>query len=379
MSSYRFLEEALEQSKAKNTYRQLSTFPHLIDFTSNDYLGFAQSLELHSEIFDRIKSVKTLGATGSRLLTGHSKQYEDLEILIAKYHKAENALIFNTGYTANLGLISTIATVQDRILHDFHIHASIHDGIRLSKAKSFPFRHNDLYHLEQRLATPWAGRTFVCVESVYSLIGSIAPLQKIQELCEHYEAFLIVDEAHAIGIFGNYGEGLTTHLGLQNKVFATLYTFGKALGVHGAAITCSTILKNYLINFCRPFIYTTALPSSALIAIKAAYKHNEISSSLRKYLTNLISFFRKQAIKLDVPLQKVNENSQIQSICIPGTSRVRDVALQLRSFNFDVRPILSPTVKQKQELLRICLHTFNTKEEISQLLSIISKALTLCV
>ena len=378
MSFQCFLKDSLEKRKENNTYRKLISLPNLKDFTSNDYLGFARSQELCTAILQKCASTSSLGATGSRLLTGHSQYYEDLECSIAQTHHAENALIFNSGYTANLGLLSTIASPEDRFIHDLYIHASMHDGIRLSKARSFPFRHNDIHHLQQRLETPYSGRTFVCVESVYSLHGSVAPLIEIQELCERYEAQLIVDEAHALGIFGDHGEGLVTMLGLQDKVLATLYTFGKALGMHGAAIACSTTLKHYLINFCRPFIYTTALPSSSLISIDLAYQHNYDAVELRKHLSYLISFFRQQAEELGISLPKGNALSPIQSICIPRASRIRQVSQYLQESGFDVRPILSPTVRQNQELLRICIHTFNTEEEISQVLLLISQALS-CV
>ncbi|ANH78835.1 aminotransferase class I/II-fold pyridoxal phosphate-dependent enzyme [Candidatus Chlamydia sanziniae] len=371
-----FLIDALEKRRTLNTLRSLTTTHHLIDFTSNDYLGFASSPALQTDILNAFMSTRTtVGATGSRLLTGHSQQYEDLEQKIADYHGMESSLIFNTGYTANLGLLYALATPQDRVLHDIHIHASIYDGIRLSKAKSFPFKHNNMQHLQQRLAVPYSGRTFVCVESVYSLHGSLAPLDTICELCETYSAALIVDEAHAVGVFGEQGEGLVSSLGLQDRVLATLYTFSKALGTHGAAIAGSALLKEYLINFCRPFIYTTAQPAHALTAIDIAYTHNKRASSHRKYLTHLIDYFRKQACDQHIQLLKDNAATPIQSICVCGSARVRNIANKLQQEGYNVRPIVSPTVKQKQELLRICLHTFNTETEIQQLFNILTQVL----
>ncbi|WP_100934101.1 aminotransferase class I/II-fold pyridoxal phosphate-dependent enzyme [Candidatus Chlamydia corallus] len=363
MSCQQFLIEALAECKSKHTHRSLTLNSHLIDFTSNDYLGFASSPELRKEYGTKLREIEFLGATGSRLLTGHSRLCQRIEEQIAAYHGFESCLIFNTGYTANLGLLYALATYQDRILHDLYIHASIYDGTRLSKAQSFPFNHNDLHHLEKRLAIPHPGRTFVCVESVYSLHGSVAPLKAISELCEKYSAYLIVDEAHAIGVFGEQGEGLVSALGLQDKVLATVYTFGKALGTHGAAVAGSSILKDYLINFCRPFIYTTAQPPHALTAIELAYEHNKRASNQRNHLAELIHHFRSGAQKLGIQLMKDNETTPIQSICVSGSNLARLTALQIQKSGYDVRPIVSPTVKQKEELLRICLHAFNTKNE----------------
>ncbi|SPN74148.1 8-amino-7-oxononanoate synthase,8-amino-7-oxononanoate synthase,7-keto-8-aminopelargonate synthetase and related enzymes,8-amino-7-oxononanoate synthase,Aminotransferase class I and II [Chlamydia serpentis] len=368
MSCQQFLIEGLAQCKSKHIHRSLTINSHLIDFTSNDYLGFASSPELRREYILKLSEIETLGATGSRLLTGHSELCQNIEEKLALYHNFENCLIFNTGYTANLGLLYALAKPQDRILHDLYIHASIYDGIRLSRAKSFPFYHNNLKHLERRLASPHPGKTFVCVESVYSLHGSIAPLKAISELCEKYSAFLIVDEAHAIGVFGEQGEGLVSSLGLQNKVLATVYAFGKALGTHGAAIAGSSVLKDYLINFCRPFIYTTAQPPHALTAIDLAYEHNKLASSQRNHLYELIRYFRRGAQELSFQLMEDNETTPIQSICISGSNHVRQIALKIQELGCDVRPIVSPTVRQKEELLRICLHAFNTKNEVDLLL-----------
>ncbi|WP_375793107.1 pyridoxal phosphate-dependent aminotransferase family protein [Chlamydia sp. 12-01] len=363
------LTERLEKQKYRNTYRTLKTTSATIDFTSNDYLGFARSLELKQAFSDTLDHAHSLGSTGSRLLTGQSLLADRVEQYIAAYHDREGALIFNSGYTANLGLVSALASQDDRVIHDIHIHASIHDGIRLSRAQGIPFRHNDVDHLEKRLLQPHCGQTFVCVESVYSLHGSVAPLKTICELCKKYSAHLIVDEAHSIGVFGNKGEGLVAALGLQNDVTATVYTFGKALGIHGAAVMGSSVLKDYLINFSRPFIYTTALPPHAFTMINLAYQYNETAVDLRENLQKLIAYFRENAQHMQLPILQDNINTPIQPLHIPGSKQVRAAASELQNSGFDVRPIVSPTVKQKEELLRICLHAFNTKNEITELLN----------
>lgn len=207
---------------------------------------------------------------GSRLLSGNTAFAEELEKYIAQYHHAEAALLFNSGYNANLGLFSALGRKGDTILYDELIHASVHDGMRLSKAECKPFAHNNTVQLKQLLKETTAP-VFVAVKSVYSMDGDFAPLKEIGALCKKYNASLIVDEAHATGIFGEKGKGLVTELGLENEVFARLITYGKAMGCHGAAVVGSTLLKNYLTNFARSFIYTTAAPLTNLYAIKSAY------------------------------------------------------------------------------------------------------------
>ena len=284
----KLLLNKLTRRKEDGLVRQLFPQSNLIDFSSNDYLGFAKS----KDVFDLSKnevskvashSLPFNGSTGSRLLTGNSSYAEDLEKFIANYHKAEAGLIFNSGYSANIGLISSVAGKDDVIFYDELSHASIYDGVRLSKAGSFPFRHNDLSHLEERLMFFKASHKkdsscFVIVESVYSMDGDFAPLKEIAFLCDKYQADLIVDEAHATGIFGEKGEGRVVELGLEEKVFARVHTFGKALGCHGAIVLGSDTLRSYLINYARSFIYTTALPLHSLATIKCVYLFLEKST-----------------------------------------------------------------------------------------------------
>ncbi|HCW08412.1 MAG TPA: 8-amino-7-oxononanoate synthase, partial [Cytophagales bacterium] len=194
-----------------------------IDFASNDYLGFAQHPELTVHGNPSLKS----GATGSRLISGNSMEAEEAEKTIARFHRAEAALIFNSGYAANVGLCSCIASKDDTFISDELIHASMIDGIRMSFASKLKFKHNDVDDLENKL-TKATGNKFVAIESLYSMDGDEAPLKKIIEVCEKHSAQLIVDEAHAVGVFGAHGEGLVNHYQLEDKVFACVYTFGKA-------------------------------------------------------------------------------------------------------------------------------------------------------
>jgi 8-amino-7-oxononanoate synthase len=361
------LSSILKIRKERNALRRLSLAEKRTDFSSNDYLGFARSAALHDVVIKKETALKTSnGSGGSRLLTGNSKLAEDLEKYLAKKHKAEAALIFNSGYDANVGLLSCLPAKEDTIMYDELVHASIHDGIRLSRATSFPFRHNNMAHLEERLKAA-SCNLFVVVESIYSMDGDSCPLKQMVTLCNKYNAHLIVDEAHATGVFGM---GLVQQLHLENKVFARIHTFGKALGCHGAVVVGSKILKEYLINYARSFIYTTALPRQSLLTIECAYGLLDKSKDIAKRLHDNISYFRK---KVKGRTGWMISESAIQSLVVPGNSKIKKLANTIQAKDIDVRPILSPTVPKGKERIRICLHAYNTAAEIDTLLGIIDK------
>ena len=289
------LRLSLDERKSKHSLRSLTVSKGLVDFCSNDYLGFSRSEILREKIQQAEKENPSdrTGSTGSRLISGNTRFCEEIENRIAKFHHAEAGLIFNSGYDANLGIFSSVPERNDTILYDQLVHASIRDGIRLSYAHAFSFKHNDLEDLGRRLKVA-TGNIFVAVESIYSMDGDCAPLVEMSELCRQYGANLIVDEAHASGVFGRCGEGKVVELGLENQVFARLHTFGKALGCHGAIVVGSETLRSYLVNFARSFIYTTALPFHSLLSISCAY---DLLASKDEELTKLkskISYFKDQ-------------------------------------------------------------------------------------
>ena len=371
-SSEKYLNETLDKRRNEGSFRTLKVLHDLVDFCSNDYLGFSTTGELHARILEfNQKQPKQIaeGSTGSRLISGNSAVTESLEEFIASYHDAEAALIFNSGYDANVGLFSSIPKRGDTIFYDELVHASIRDGIRLSYAKAYSFRHNDVEHLKElfKLAN---GNVYIAVESVYSMDGDIAPLKDISILCEEKNANLIVDEAHATGVFGQMGKGCVAEKFLEKKVFARVHTYGKALGTHGAAVIGSKLLKDFLINFARSFIYTTALPYHSLIAIRCAYALLSESEEANQSLHKNIKLFNDLISKNT----KYNGSlSPIQSIIIPGNKKVIELAKAIQVKGFDVRPILSPTVPEGKERLRICIHSFNEEIEISALAEIIKK------
>ncbi|HEY0743905.1 MAG TPA: pyridoxal phosphate-dependent aminotransferase family protein [Chryseosolibacter sp.] len=363
----KYLFQQLSAREEKGILRRLKiTNPALVDFTSNDYLGLAQSEELRSRIDARVEALQPKnGATGSRLLSGNSVLYEQLENDLKTIFDAESCLVFNSGYSANLGVLASIPSRNDTIIYDELCHASIRDGVRLSLATKYSFRHNDLNDLEKKIRQS-KGNIVIAIESIYSMDGDYAPLQEIVNLSEKYGCSIILDEAHSTGVMGLNGSGLATSLNLQDKIAIRIYTFGKAMGAHGACIAGSKNLINYLVNFSRPFIYTTALPDHAIIGLQEAFKFLQIGQQLQTTLHHKIEVF-KRSIKTS------SSPTAIQTVITGSVEKTRQTSALLLESGFDVRPIFSPTVPEGTERLRICLHTFNTDEEISTLANQINK------
>ena len=357
-----FLHKKIALRKEQNAYRQLRFATTAIDFCSNDYLGIATNDLLHTAV----QHHKT-GSTGSRLLTGNNELIEKTEALIASFHDAAAGLIFNSGYDANTGLLSCVPQRGDTVLYDYLSHASIGDGLRLGLAQSFSFLHNDINDLAKKMVAA-KGNVFVVTESVFSMDGDMAPLKEIAALCRQHNAYLIVDEAHATGVTGNKGEGLVQYLGLQQQCFARIHTFGKALGCHGAVVLGSTALCDYLVNFSRAFIYTTALPPVSIAAIAGAYDVFPLLHNERAHLQNLIDLFQSATTRF----KKLHSITPIQSVIIPGNAAVKAAAERCWQNNLDVRAILYPTVPKESERLRIVLHSFNTKDDLNRLIAVLS-------
>ena len=359
-----FLLKKLNERKQQDAYRQLRLPAGNTDFCSNDYLGIATHDLISKYLQKHAGQALSSGSTGSRLLTGNYSLIEETEKQVAAFHGAPCGLLYNSGYDANIGLMSCVPQRGDTILYDYLIHASLRDGIRLSFAQAFSFSHNDPDDLQKKIETA-GGQIFVVTESVFSMDGDMAPLQELAHICKRYQAHLVVDEAHATGVAGEKGAGLVQELKLQDACFARIHTFGKACGAHGAVVLGSDTLRNYLINFSRPFMYTTALPAASVSAIRASYELFPSMYDERRHLSQLISLF--QATQL--PYKLLVSQTPIQGIVIPGNSKVKQAAAMLQKNGFDVRPILYPTVPRGEERLRIVLHSFNTVEDVQALLS----------
>jgi len=370
------LQQKLNQREANHSLRKLPSSNSLIDFASNDYIGFAKNEAIfhqtHQLLLD--KNIKVNGATGSRLLSGNHALYNKTEDFIAQFHRAESALIFNSGYDANIGFFSAVPQRNDIILYDELCHASIRDGIQMSNAKAYKFQHNDFEDLErllQRCQTEPV-EVYIVTESVFSMDGDSPNLEELINLSEKHGAYLVIDEAHALGVFGEQGEGLVQSLGLQDKIFARIMTFGKGLGCHGSAVLGSQELKSYLVNFARSFVYTTGLSPHSVATILQSYKHLEEQKEAITQLKSNIIFFNKEKIRLGLKPIFVYSKSAIQCTIIPGNEKVKSIANQLQQKGFDVRPILSPTVPEGQERLRFCLHSYNSENEIANVLELLS-------
>lgn len=363
------LTQKILARKKNQALRLLGKENNVIDFSSNDYLGFSKNEILfnktHQFLIDNHLTIN--GASGSRLLSGNNQLYNTLEVDIATFHQTEKALIFNSGYDANIGFFSAVPQRGDIILYDEFIHASIRDGIKLSNAKAYKFKHNDLTHLKEILKRVQQkdAHIYVVTESVFSMDGDSPDLINLVAICKKNNAYLIVDEAHALGVF-NFG--LIQELNLQTDVFARIVTFGKAFGCHGAAILGSKELQQYLINFARSFIYTTGLSPHALATIKCVYTEFRGSTGIEKFkkLQQNILHFTSEVKRLN--LNFIISNSAIHCCIISGNKNVKLIAKQLSEKGFNVKPILSPTVKKGEERLRFCLHSYNSRQEITNIL-----------
>ena len=372
------LQQKLLFRKDSNALRNLPIATNGIDFSSNDYLGFAKNEEIFDATHQYLveNNIKINGATGSRLLSGNHKLYEITEKFIATFHQVEGALIFNSGYDANVGFFSAVPQRNDVILYDELCHASIRDGIQMSHAKSYKFQHNDYEDLETKISKIQTTNSeqqtiYIVSESVFSMDGDTPNIETLVQLSEKYQALLVVDEAHALGVFGEKGEGVIQSQQLQDKVFARIITFGKGLGCHGAAILGNTDLIEYLVNFARSFIYTTGLSPHSVATILVAYQNLNQSVELLKLKEN-ITFFNNQKQLLGIKPLFVYSKSAIHSAIIPGNNKVKKIASQLQEKGFEVKAILSPTVPEGQERLRFCLHSYTTEVEMKSVLDELS-------
>ena len=370
------IDELLEALRCEGILRELpSGCDSLIDLCSNDYLGLARSQMLRGQIAARLEIIeKRVGSTGSRLLTGNSLLAEETECRVASWLRGETALLFSSGYAANIGLLSAVVGRKDIVLYDELVHASIRDGMRLSGAKRWKFRHNDLSDLEALIRrAPRRGRIVVVVEGVYSMDGDRAPLKEIVELCEQHGCDCIVDEAHSTGILGPQGEGLVVEQGLENRVAARVHTFGKAAGVHGAAVVGSERLRSLLINRARSFIYSTAPADSFFIAIEEAIKilASSEGEQLKKLLWERIQHMKGVVGRIGLNWEG---ESPIIPFIFPGVSQVRQAAAIAREAGFHVLPIVSPTVPAGLERIRLCLHAFDTVASYRDIIELLLSA-----
>lgn len=370
------LEKRLHKRKEDDSFRELLPFSKGVDFFSNDYLGFSHAETIAENTGKIMQEYEVLnGSTGSRLLSGNHPLFRKVENQLASFHNSQAALIFNSGYDANIGFFSAVPQKDDIIFYDEYSHASIRDGLKMSLARNYKFQHNDLEDLQRKLerlnSNSGDSEIYIVTESVFSMDGDTPDLLALLEITEKYNANLIVDEAHATGVIAEKGQGLVQHLKVENRIFARIHTFGKAIGCHGAVIHGSSSLKDYLVNFSRSLIYTTALSPNTIATISAAYRYLEKEQKPLKELGKNIQHFRSEVVKNKLQEIFIESNSAIQACLISGNTKVKSAALGLQNKGFNVKPILSPTVPAGSERLRFCIHSYNSFGEISQVLKVL--------
>ncbi|WCK05566.1 8-amino-7-oxononanoate synthase [Agrobacterium tumefaciens] len=332
-----------------------------IDFTSNDYLGLAEAPRLKAAITEAIARGVPVGAGGSRLLRGNHPEHEALEAEAAAFFGAEKAIYFGSGFAANVALFSTLPLRDDLVLYDALIHASVHDGIAAGKARSVAVPHNEVEAFEREIIC-WrqaggSGRPWIAVESLYSMDGDCAPLSALADLAERHGGFLVVDEAHATGVFGPGGRGLAAELEGRGNVLA-LHTCGKALGASGALLSLPAVLADYLVNRARGFIYSTAPSPLMAAAVREALRIVADEPWRRSRLAALVSFAGEE---LRRQLGVTPSSSHILPVMIGDNARSLKIAARLRQGGFDVRAIRPPTVPEGTARLRIAI-TLNVDE-----------------
>lgn len=350
---------ALRQLAEQNRLRSLEPRTGL-DFTSNDYLGLATSKRLADVLMAALARGTPVGAGGSRLLRGNAPEHEELEAAAAQFFHAERTLFFGSGYLANFAIFSTLPQSEDLVILDELVHASAREGVRAGRAATTPAAHNDADAVEAAICT-WRsrggrGRIWIAVESLYSMDGDRAPLKELMALADRYDAFLVVDEAHATGVFGPDGRGLAASFEGRANVIV-LHTCGKALGGAGALVSAPRTLCDFLVNRCRPFIYSTApSPLMALAALEAlAILKDE--PERRDRLARFVACANEESRRRGLSIS----GSQILPIIIGEDRHTMSVASALRAQGFDVRGVRPPTVPQGTARLRISL-TLNVEE-----------------
>ncbi|KEI41491.1 uncharacterized protein L969DRAFT_85270 [Mixia osmundae IAM 14324] len=368
----------------------------VVDFSSNDYLSLGSSQRLQETLISSLRSASCYGPASSRLLDGNTSAHRQLEQRLCDTFNGKSALLFNSGYDANASLWSVLPCADDYVLYDEYVHASTHDGLRLSrcpKSQRQPFQHNSVLHLRQSLqsilATSDKVRTgqadvFVAVESLYSMDGDLAPLPDLLAAIEQElplrNAHLMVDEAHTTGLYGPGGRGLVCHYGLAARVPLRLHTFGKSLASNGAVLLCSPTLRRYLVNYARPLIYSSTLSHFAIKAIDAALTEMLAASAARQHVLELSARARRQLTRLLEQPAHAERRLHLMPLCsadhlqcspiIPIlSSQPRMLAVFLQAKGLLLRPIAYPTVPIGTERVRLCIHARNTQAQVDLLLS----------
>jgi 8-amino-7-oxononanoate synthase len=369
------LEERLRQAAAAGLRRELAE-PAGLDFASNDYLGFAVDPRLRSALLRRLQeqpSETALAAPASRLLRGTTREHLALERRLAAFKGTEAALLFPSGFQANLAVLTTCLKPEDRVLSDAQNHASLIDGLRLARCRKVVFPHLDEAAIEAALALPHpSGRTFLVTESLFSMDGDIAPLDRYAKLAARYGAELIVDDAHAVGLFGERSSGLTESFGVERQALAITSTLGKALGAAGAFVAGSRILIDALVHFARPFLFTTALSPLAVAATEVSLDALAAEPGRPARALALADALRTLLGRGGIDC--LDSRGPIVPVILGDNRRALAVAERVRQQGFDVRAVRPPTVAPGTARLRVSVHADHSAEQIEALAAAILAA-----
>jgi 8-amino-7-oxononanoate synthase len=357
----------LDRLKEIGRYRSLN-LPCGTDFSSNDYLGLSKHPALRQTAIEALQGGIEVGASASRLLRGHRQAHEDLESFAAIYFTCPRTLFFANGYQANFALITALVKREDVVVFDALCHASMRDGLHMTRCRAIKARHNDLNAFEDALKQGRAagGNVWLLIESIYSMEGDVAPLRELLLLAEKYDAVMIVDEAHATGVSGRTGRGETE--GLESERLIVLHTCGKALGIAGALICASESVISYLINTARPFIYSTAPMPLQAVLVKRALEIVRDEPQRREQLSALKLLAAKR-------LPGIAVNSQIVPIVVGEDGAAVALATALQAAGFDIRAIRPPTVADGTARLRLSLHVGLSHDDLAAFAATLSHLL----
>lgn len=375
LSFHQQLEKELQQladSSNRRVLRSNRLAPHEVDFASNDYLGLMHDGRLQQQFWESgVRRHLPLSSTSSRLLMGNGAMFDALETYIARFYEREAALFFNSGYHMNTGILPAVADKQCLILADKLVHASLIDGIRLSAAPCIRYRHHDYTQLE-RLVEEYHSKVkylFVVTESIFSMDGDRTPLRRLVDLKQHYPNLLLyVDEAHAVGVRGETGKGIGEEDGCINKIDFLCGTCGKALAAEGGFVVCDGVVKDYLINHCRTFIFTTAISPLQVSWLHYVWQHIAEMTDERRTLAARAAQLRKG---LAAKGWSDTGESHILPLVIGDSEAVMHKAGQLRTEGFVVQGIRPPTVPKGTARLRISLHAGIQPESINRFIETI--------
>jgi len=371
------LQAELDQRASQGLLRQRRTLqspqsPHIVvdgrpylSFCSNDYLGLANHPQLVSAL-QQGAAQYGVGAGAAHLVSGHTQVHHELEIALAAFVKKPAALLFSTGYMANLGVVQALAGKGDIVYADKLNHASLNDAMQLSRAEIKRYRHGDMAQLGQQLAQTQKGRKLIITDAVFSMDGDIAPLPELLALCERHDAWLLVDDAHGFGVLGEKGRGSLVHFDIASPRIIYMATLGKAAGVFGAFVAAEQVVIDTLINSARSYVYTTATPPALASAVQESLKLIEQGHELRAHLQGLIAQLRSGLHDLPWPLMP--STTAIQPLLIGDNQAALDMSTALRERGIWVAAIRPPTVPQGTARLRITLSAAHNAADVTRLI-----------